>query len=66
MKNVSSSGKSIVILRWIARLFGTFIVLFMSSIFIGAIIEKGSITVSNPEHYILHTLWGISSVGISL
>ena len=64
MKNVSSSSKSVNILRWTARIFGTFIVLFISSIFIGAIIEKGSITVSNPAHYILLALWGISSIGI--
>ena len=64
MKNVSSSGTGLNILRWIARISGTFLVLFMSSIFIGSIIEKGTLTFSHPAHYLLLGLWSISSIGI--
>lgn len=64
MKNGSSSKPSVTVIRWIARITGTFFVLFMASIFIGSIIEKGTFTVPHPAHFILLGLWIISSIGI--
>ena len=64
MAKVSSSRERVNILRWIARIFGTFIVLFMSSQFIGAIIRKGSLNVPHSEHYILLALLSVSSIAI--
>lgn len=66
MEANSSLPKRIIILRWIARIFGTAIVLFMLSLFIGVFIEKGYIHVSHPGHYAMFAFTGISMIGILL
>lgn len=64
MKQTSVFPKRIIILRWIARVFGSFIVLFMSSIFIGAFIRKGFINVAHPGHFVIFAFMGLSFIGI--
>ena len=58
------TAKRIIIIRGIARIFGTTVVLFMSSIFIGALIRKGYINFEHPGHYVMFTLTGLSMIGI--
>jgi len=66
METTSSFPKRIIILRWIARIIGTAVVLFMSSIFIGALISKGQINVEHPGHYVMFAFTGLSMIGILL
>jgi len=64
METTSSLPKSILILRWVARIFGSIIVLFMLSLFIGEFLRKGYINVGHPGHYVMFAFSGLSSVGI--
>ena len=66
MENTSSPPKRIIVLRWFARIFGTVIVVFMSSLFIGELIEKGSYTPPHIGHVFMFALTGISQIGILL
>jgi hypothetical protein len=47
METSSSLPKHVLILRWVARISGTIIVIFFSSIFIGSLIRKGFINVAD-------------------
>ena len=63
MKTVSLP-KNVIILRWVARIIGTLLVLFMTSLFIGALIRKGYINVAHPGHYVLFVFFGLAQIGI--
>jgi hypothetical protein len=64
METTSSLPKSVLVLRWVARIFGTIVVLFILSLFIGEFLRKGYINVAHPGHYVLLAFWGLASVGI--
>lgn len=66
METTSSIPARIKILRWTARIWGTFIVFFMSSIFIGEAISKGLFYSVDPKHYVMFILIGIAQLGILL
>ena len=66
METTSSSPKRIIILRWIARIFGTIVVLFFLSLFIGAFMRKGYINVGHLGHYVMFAFTGLSMIGILL
>ena len=66
METTSSLPKSVLVLRWVARILGTILVLFILSQFIGAFIRKGYINVAHPGHYVLLAFFGLAQVGILL
>lgn len=65
METTSSLTKSVLVLRWVARILGTILVLFVLSQFIPAFIRKGGhINVSHPGHYVMMASFGLAQVGI--
>ncbi|MFC1726386.1 hypothetical protein ACFL4T_12230 [candidate division KSB1 bacterium] len=56
--------KHVLILRWIARIFGTVIVLFFLLLFIGEFNRKDYINVGHPGHYVMIVFSALASVGI--
>jgi len=64
METKSSLSKSVLVLRWVARIFGTIVVLFTLSLFIGEFIRKGYINVGHPGHYVMFAFLGLAQVGI--
>ena len=64
MVTTSTLPKSVLVLRWVARIFGTIVVLFFTSLFIGEFLRKGYINVGHPGHYVMFVFSGLASVGI--
>ena len=64
MATISSVSKNVTVLRWVARILGTILVLFVLSQFIGAFIRKGNINVGHPGHYVMFASFGLAQVGI--
>jgi hypothetical protein len=64
METTSSLPQHILVLRWIARILGTTIVIFVFLLFIGEFLSKGYINVGHPGHYVLFVFFGIAQIGI--
>ena len=60
----SALPKNVIILRWVARIIGTLLALFIISQFVGALIRKGTINVDHPGHYVMMAFFGLAQVGI--
>ena len=63
METTSSSLKRVIILRWIARIMGTFVVIFFSSLYIGEFMRKGYLNIHYP---VMFALMLLSMIGILL
>jgi len=64
METSSSVKKNVIILRWVARIIGTILALFIISQFVEALIRKGYINVDHPGHYVLFLFFGLAQIGI--
>ena len=53
----------VLILRWIARIFGTCVVVFFISLFVGEFLRKGHFTFNHP---FMSVFMGLSMIGILL
>ena len=63
MKTKSSSTKTVKILRWIARILGTFIVVLALSFFIAEVIESGEMPNPDFGHGLVTFLFIIALIG---
>jgi len=64
VETTSSLTKIVFVLRWVARIFGTILVLFILSQFLGAIIRTGHINVIHYGHYVMMVFFGLAQIGI--
>ena len=65
MNTSSSSTKTVSISRWVARIFGTILVLIVLSLFIPVFIQKGgNINVNHPGQYFMMISFGLAQFGI--
>jgi hypothetical protein len=60
----ASLPKNVIVLRWIARIIGTLLALFIISQFVGSLIRNGYINVDHPGHYVLFVFFGLAQIGI--
>lgn len=64
MKTTSSLLRKVHWLRWVARILGTFLVVFFLFFFIPDIIKKGGLHISDFGHGVITILFLLGQVGI--
>jgi hypothetical protein len=63
MKTASSPTKMVTFARWVARILGTFIVVFSLSFFIAHVIEQGEMPNPDFGHWLVTFLFIIGLIG---
>ncbi len=62
----TSSARSILVLRWIARILGTIIAVFTLTRFAVEILEPGGLNIENVQHWVLLIPMWIAQIGLLL
>ena len=63
VESKSTLPKRVIVLRWIARIMGTIVVVFFLSLFIGEFLRKGYL---NFNHPLMSVFMALSMIGILL